>query len=88
MGNTPSVLELESFLRDHTASPLAELALRRLESEGKQIATADIEAVIESLLNHEARLSQGPQSTAIATIEVPPLSQENLPSQDTLASAE
>ena len=88
MGNNPSVLELESFLRDHTASPLAELALRRLESKGKQIATADIESVIESLLNHEARLTQGPQSTAIATIEVPALSPASLPTQDTLASAE
>ena len=88
MGTNPSDLELERFLRNHTASPLAELALARLESKGKQIATADIESVIESLLNHEARLTQGPQSTAIATIQVPPLRPANLPSQDTLASAE
>jgi hypothetical protein len=88
MRANPSAPELERFLRHHTASPLAELALRRLEHKGLLIATKDIEAVIESLLNHEARLTQAPQTTAIATIEVPPLRPEELPDQGTLASVE
>ena len=90
LGNTPSTAELQDFLETHHASPLAELAVRRLDEKGIAIPTQNIGPILSSLLAHDARLASRPITVAVAPLTVIPLSSEELPAlnRPALASAE
>lgn len=72
MGTEATPEELSAFLERYSHSPLAELAVRQLSAKGLSIPTANIKPVIESVLNHDARLSAGPISVAIAPVSLEP----------------
>lgn len=79
LGDSPTLEQLQSFLESHQASPLAELAVRRLEKEGVSLPVQGIGDILDSLLAHEARLSQSPVVVVAAPLEVTPLHPEEIP---------
>jgi len=79
IGAEPSQEQLHAFLQTYRDSPLAELAVRRLEAKGASIPTEKLEGVIESVLNHDARLAAGPVSVAIAPVSMKPTDSSDRP---------
>jgi hypothetical protein len=79
LGPEASTEALNTFLSTYSQSPLAELAVRRLEAQGASLPTAKLADVLESVLNHDAQLAQVPASVAIATVTMTPLSPSDRP---------
>jgi hypothetical protein len=90
MGAEASEAQVRHFLQTYSHSPLAELAVRRLEASGASIPMARLERVLESVLNHDARLAAGPVSVAIAPVAMKPLDPAERPpsGEATVAAAE
>jgi len=87
LGTEASVSELQDFLKTHQQSPLAELAVRRLEALGASIPTEHTTHILESVITHDARLARTPVSVAVATVKME--TKSNTKSEDTtVASAE
>ena len=70
LGTEATVTELQAFLTLHQQSPLAELAVRRLEAMGASIPTEHTTHILESVINHDARLARTPISVAVATVKM------------------
>jgi hypothetical protein len=68
MGPEASEKALTAFLSTYSQSPLAELAVRRLEAKGASLPTADLADVLESIINHDAQLAQTPTKVSVATV--------------------
>ena len=79
LGDSPNPEQLQDFLKRHQASPLAELAVRRLEEQGVAIQMQGAHTILESLLAHDARLAQGPVAVAPTPLKVQPLSPDETP---------
>lgn len=79
LGPEASTKALNAFLSTYRHSPLAELAVRRIETQGASLPTVDLADVLESVLNHDAQLAQIPASVAIATVIMTPLSPRERP---------
>jgi hypothetical protein len=68
IGPEASEKALTAFLSTYSYSPLAELAVRRLESQGASLPTADLANVLQSVLNHDVQLAQIPAKVSVATV--------------------
>ena len=90
LGDSPSKEQLLSFLETHHNSPLAELAVKRLEEQGVGLEVQGVQEILESLIAHEARLTQSPISVVPAPLHVKPLASDEPPSlrRPAVASAE
>ena len=90
LGSSPNPELLQDFLRIYSASPLAELAVRRLEEQGVVMQVRNLQNILASLLAHEARLAQDPVAVIPTRLVVHPLSREELPTfkRPVLASAD
>ena len=80
LGDSPSREQLQSFLETHHNSPLAELAVKRLEDQGVSLEVQVIREILESLIAHEIRLTQSPVSVIAAPLQVRPLAPGETPS--------
>ncbi|MEC7242456.1 MAG: hypothetical protein VXW32_14570 [Myxococcota bacterium] len=90
LGSSPTPELLQDFLRTYSSSPLAELAVRRLEEQGVAMQVQDVQNILASLIAHEARLNQDPVAVTPTRLVVQPLSREELPTfkRPALASAD
>ena len=90
LGDSPTPKQLQDFLKIHHVSPLAELAVRRLEEQGIAIDVQNAHSILDSLLAHEARLAQIPVAVTPAPLKVLPLSSKDVLTLErpALASAE
>ena len=70
LGKDAAVNELQDFLKQYHQSPLAELAVRRLETMGVSIPTEHTTSILESVITHETRLARTPVSVAVATVKM------------------
>jgi hypothetical protein len=82
MGPEASEQALTDFLSAHSLSPLAELAVRRLEAQGASLPTAELADVLQSVINHDAQLAQTPTKVSVATITMKRMA----PSERTMAN--
>lgn len=80
LGDSPSQEQLQSFLETHHNSPLAELAVKRLEDQGVGLEVQGIRKILDSLIAHEARLTQSPISVIAAPLQIKPLDPDESPS--------
>ena len=79
LGPEASVAEINQFLNEFGESPLAELAVRRLDAKGSSLPTAQFYDVLQSVLNHDAQLVQLSTSVAITSVKMVPLSPGDTP---------
>jgi hypothetical protein len=79
LGPEASVAEINQFLNEFGQSPLAELAVRRLDAKGSSLPTAKFYDILQSVLNHDAQLVQLSTSVAITPVKMAPLSAADTP---------
>jgi hypothetical protein len=79
LGPEASIAEISQFLNEFGESPLAELAVRRLEAKGGSLPTSQFYDVLQSVLNHDAQLVQLYTSVAITPVTMVPLTPAEIP---------